>query len=447
MRVAEKISWRWVIFFLCFLMFAFSGLKNANEQADRQYRNLDKSDWRAANFWIKSAECAKETGVWLAICSENKFFPVAQFAFADDPGQAFLLGLVARLKNRSISVLDVVRLNVVVNFASLLAIAALLFAVRLEVASLVILMLSSVPYFSWVGASPHPGLIGVATMAAILPMAILFGEFGHVSRVKYILFLVVGTILLGLAAMLREPIGTMEFFISLGALVCVGLNQIGKTSSLRHKAWLLVLLVVVCLSWQMPRWVLMARDALFPIQPASLIQTHGISHNLYIGLGAGGENKFGINWDDSVGDAVVKSADPNVKYVSPEYFNILWREYLSRIAEDPLEVVRIYTVKLGKILTYRLPEWAPPLWLMIIGGCALLVAGYRHHSRWDVVGFSATSIVLVTSLAFIGMFITQGVLAHPDKQYAHPIGGFVLILFAVGFEILVLLRLQENRKP
>jgi len=436
MNVSEKISWRWVIFVLCFLTFGSSGLRNANEEASRLYQNLDKSDWAAANVWIKSAECARETGAWLAICSENKLLPVAQFALADDPGQAFLLGLIARVKDRSISVYDVARLNIFINLLGVLAIAALLFAARLEVASLVVLMLCSVPYFSWVGASPHPGLIGAATMAAILPMTILFGELGYLSRIRYILFLFFGAALLGLAAMLREPIGTMSLVISLGALVYVALNKTKKINSLHQKTWLLVLLVLVFFSWQTPRWALVVRDALFPVQPASLVQTHGISHNLYIGLGAGGENKFGIRWDDGFGDAAVKSADPSVKYVSPEYFRILWREYLSRVAEDPLEVVRIYAIKSRKILAHRLPAWAPPLWLVIIGSCALLFASYRRWGRQDAIGFGATSIVFMTALAFIGMFIAQGVLAHPAKQYAHPIGGFVLLAIAIGFELL-----------
>ncbi len=442
MRVVDKFTWRWLIFVFCLLTFGAAGLRTASEEAGRQYQNVQKSDWGAANVWLRSAECTRETGAWLAICNEGKLFPIASFALADDPGHAFLLGQIARLKDRSVSVLDVARLNILINFVGIVAVAGLLFAARLEVAALIVLMLGSGPYFSWVGASPHPGLIGVATMAFIFPMTIVFGVQGYLSGIKRVLFLVLGGALLGLAAMLREPIGTMGLVVSTGALAYVATNK----SGLRWKLRLLILMGVVVFAWQAPRWILTARDALFPIQPASLIQTHGISHNLYIGLGAGGENKFGIRWDDSEGDAAVKRVDPNVQYVSPEYFRILWRLYLNRLAEDPVEVIRIYAAKSLDILKYRLPEWAPPLWLMIISSCGLLMVGYRQSGRRDKYAFGAIPIVVVMALAFIGMFIAQGVLAHPSRQYAHPIGGFVLFILAVGFELLVQLRSRRDGK-
>ncbi len=442
MRVVEKFSWRWVIFVFCLLTFGTSGPRNASEEAGRQYQNVEKSDWAAANVWLRSAECTRVTGAWLAICNEDKLFPIASFALADDPGHAFLLGQIARLKDRSVSIVDVAKLNILINFVGMVAVAGLLFAARLEVAALVVLMLGSSSYFLWVGASPHPGLIGVAAMAAIFPMTILFGERGYLSGIKRVLFLVLGAALLGLAAMLREPIGTMGLVVSIGALVYVASNK----SGLRWKLRLLILMGVAVFFWQTPHWILTARDALFPIQPASLIQTHGTSHNLYIGLGAGGDNKFGIRWDDSEGDAAVKRVDPNVQYVSPEYFRILWKLYLNRVAEDPVEVIRIYAVKSQKILKRRFPEWAPPLWLMIISSCTLLIVGYRRSVRRDEYAFGATSIVVVIALVFIGMFIAQGVLAHPSRQYAHPIGGFVLLIFAASFELLVQLRSTKDRK-
>ena len=432
MSMTGKSSWHWAVFILCLLTFGFSGVKHANEEAHRQYAAVEKAEWGATNVWIRAAECAREKGAWLAICENGKLFPLADHALADDPGYALLLGLAARLKDRSMNLVDVARLNILINLVGMVSVAALLFAARCQLASLFVLMLGSVPYFSWVGVAPHPSLIGVASMAFIFPAAILLVGLGYLAGVSRLVFLFIGAALLALASLLREPIGTIGIVVSLGAIIYLGSIRFGQNNK-----WVLLILLIVGLSaWQSPRWVLMARDAFFPIQTARYIQTHGTSHNLYIGLGAAGENKFGIHWDDSEGAAAVKRVDPGVAYVSPEYYRILWRLYFDKVVEDPLEVARIYVVKLGEILKHRLPSWSPPLWLFLVGICALLGAGYRRR-LWKSTDFHAAPILILSAMAFIGMFIAQGVLAHPSRQYAHPIGGFVLLIWAIGLELFV----------
>ncbi len=445
MKKIKIFKWQAIAFLMCVLAFGSSAYRDGNDDVNRQFYGQSKSDWGAANVWIASAECARETGAWLSICEGNKLYPIAQYALADDPGHAFLLGIIARLKDRSISVSDIAKLNNIINLVGLVFIVAILVSAQLEVASLVVLMLSPVTYFGWVGASPHPGLIGVATMASIFPLTILLGELGYLTKISKFIFLISGAVLLGLAAMLREPIGTMGLVVSLGAFAYIGLNKRWSANVIRRRLWILLLLGVALVMWQTPRWVLMARDSIFQLQPTSLIQTHGISHNLYIGLGAAGKNKFGISWNDSSGDEAVRAVDPKVRYVSKEYFDILWRLYLDRVAQDPREVIRIYTFKLRRILEYRFPKWGPPLVVTIIGSCALLAAFLRRRRVNDCNEFGAESIVLVTALAFIAMFIAQGVLAHPARQYAHPIGAFVLLIFSVGFQFFVQLRFRENR--
>lgn len=442
MRTAVQSFRHWQIFILCLLIFGLLEFAHANKEADRQFSAVEKADWGATNSWIRAAECARETGAWLAICDKSKLLPIADYALADDPGQALLLGLAARLKNRPMSVADVARLNILINLIGMLSVASLLFAARYQTASLFILMLGSMPYFSWIGASPHPGLIGAASMAFIFPAAVLLGGLGYLTGIRRVLFLVIGAGLLGLAALLREPIGTMGLVVTAGALIYLGINK-----SCQIRKWqLLILLAVALVSWQSPRWVLMARDACFPIQPAKYVQTHGTSHNLYIGLGAGGANKFGIQWDDGDGAAAVKKVDDRVAYVSPEYFRILWRLYFDRIKQDPLEVGRIYVVKLGEMLRHRLPNWSLPLWVVLIGWCALLVAAHRRRI-WQTAGLGAAPVLITTALAFISMFIAQGVLAHPALQYAHPIGGFALLIWAVGLEVFVRHAIRKETAP
>lgn len=58
-----------------------------------------------------------------------------------------------------------------------------------------------------------------------------------------------------------------------------------------------------------PRWVVLARDALFDMQPSQRLATHGLSHTLYLGLGFV-ENKWGIRYDDDYGEEIADTADP-----------------------------------------------------------------------------------------------------------------------------------------
>jgi hypothetical protein len=245
------------------------------------------------------------------------------------------------LKNKVMTILDVAKLNLTINFVGVVAIAALLFAARCETTSLAVMVFGSNFYFSDLGTSPHPSLGGAATMAAFFPLAIIFWGFGYLTGLRGVFFLVTGVLLFGLASLIREPIGHIGLVVSIGALAYCALRRHKNAQRL----WLLILLVATFLAWQAPRWVLMARDTCFPIQPTINVQTHGMAHNLYIGLGAAGDNKFGIRWDDSDGAAAVQKVDASVPYVSGEYFKILMRAYLDRVAEDPIEVARIYSIK------------------------------------------------------------------------------------------------------
>ena len=79
-----------------------------------------------------------------------------------------------------------------------------------------------------------------------------------------------------------------------------------------------------------PRWVVLARDASFDMQPAQRLATHGLSHTLYLGLGFV-ENKWGIRYDDDYGEEIADKADPPVVFCSPEYFRLMWKLYLGAL--------------------------------------------------------------------------------------------------------------------
>lgn len=430
-RVERVGAWRWLAFVACVLAFANADLRQAENLATEKFSATTRADWEVTNIWITSAECARKTGAWLVICPGGKLAPIANAAVADDPGHALLLGLAARVLDRKMAVVDVARLNIAIDFAGMVCIAALLFAVRSYVASFVVLALGGDVYLSWIAISPHPGLIGAASYAAFLPCTLLLGERGYFSKPEKVVFLAAGALLFGLATLLREPIGSMGVFVCIGCLIFLGWQARDR----RYWFRLLPLLALVLVSWQTPRWVLLARDVIFSIPPTSLIQTHGTSHNLYIGLGAI-ENKFGIQWTDADGGQAVAKVDPKAVYASQEYFRVLWREYFNRISEDPVEVARIYVTKGFTMLGYRLPERWQPLWLVLAIVVGFMILGAKLKI-WRSANYGQAPLMLGVGLAFVGFFLLQGTLAHHSIGYAQPVAAFVLLFLALGVELVV----------
>lgn len=184
-----------------------------------------------------------------------------------------------------------------------------------------------------------------------------------------------------------------------------------------------------------PRWILLARDATFQVEPAVLTQVHGMSHTLYIGLGAV-TNKFGIEWNDAHGAAAVNEVDSRVVYVSPEYYRVLWRRYLARVWEDPIELARIYMVKAGTVLTHRLPKWSPRVWVILAIATTLLWVGHRR-GIWRRLKYEQAPILLGIAMVFAVFFVIQGTLAHPSAGYAYPIAGFTLLVVAICIEVFI----------
>jgi peptidoglycan/LPS O-acetylase OafA/YrhL len=97
------------------------------------------------------------------------------------------------------------------------------------------------------------------------------------------------------------------------------------------------------------------------------------------------------------------------------------------------------------ILNHRLPDWAPSLWLVMVGTGVLLFVGH-WRKLWRGHDFQAAPTIIIMALTFIVMFVAQGMLSHPSRQYAYPIGGFVLLIFGVGLELFGRIFMQEIKK-
>ena len=428
----EKLgAFKWVAFALCALLLVQGQLRTALGDVERFDHLADfvRSEWLGTNFWLETAECARLRGAWLAMCEGDKLVPFSERSIGDDPGHALFLSIWSRLGDRVISLTDIARLNIGLNTCGLVMLASLLFALRAYLTSIVLLALGPVEYLGWMGLSPHWAFIGVASMAAILPMALVAREEGLLPRWSGLGFIVVGVVSLAIAALVREAIGIMAFLVSLGAVGAVAWRRLQTRRSLLGP---IVVAASIFVAAAAPQWVVVARDASFAMEPAVHRPTHGLSHTLFIELGFV-PNKFGIRYEDAFAGEAVRKIAPEVLYCSPEYFRILWTLYIDRVLGDPGEVIRVYFEKAEMLFATRTIQPGPTF------GIALVIAAAHLFfatllGLWGRIRFRQGLIVEAVALAFTGFFVVQSILAIPLQLYVLPVNAFLLVLFGVIVE-------------
>jgi len=387
------------------------------------YADLMPSDWKATNVWLAAADCALERGVWLAVCEQGNLVPMSERAIADDPGHALLLALWSTVTRRHADLIDVARLNTLIDTIGLLTLAGLLFALRAYLASIVLLWKGPIEYLGWMGTSPHWAYIGLVSFAAVLPMALAAREMGLLSRRAANLWIAAGIVFLALATLMRESIGMMGLMVTAAVAIVLLVRRF-------RPAPVLLVGVLAVLAFTTPRWVVMARDAAFEMQPAERLATHGLSHTLYLGLGFV-ENKWGIRYDDDYGEEIAGKA--GIVWCSPEYFRLMWQLYLARWAEDPVEVVRIYAEKAWILLSTPTLYPGPPFGVVLAIALVHLLAA-TALGAWRRLDFMKGLVIEGVATAFAGLFLAQAMAALPSHNYAMPANAFVLVLFGVIVE-------------
>ena len=399
-------------------------LVQANRDAHDKVVPGQKLHWLSATVWLKSSACAAETGAWLAVCVDGRLEPISNYAIADDPGHAFILAMKAKLTQREQNALDIVQVNLAINFGSLLLLCLLLLGVGNGLQAFLLLLLATPVYLSGHTPGPHSAVMGAATLAALLPLCLLLRFEDLISGWRFGLAVVCGVLGLACAVLLREPVGTMGLLMTAAALACL----IWRKRSARI-GWLAACVVVASLlAWKSAALLLAYRDYLFPMPASAYVTTHGTAHNLYLGLGVV-HNKWGIQWRDAYGQEVAQQVKPDIVYASHEYFAILRRLYLQRLWEDPREVWRIYSLKAGWMLQRWFPRYFLPLGsltLLLALDAVFLVVRIRplHDAE------RLQLVVFALSLGFVTLFVLQGALAHPSRQYSETISAFVVLAVA-----------------
>lgn len=396
-------------------------------QAAQRYATATESDWEGTNNSLESAKCVRKTGKWLLqVCEGDRIVPFS----AEDPGQALLLSAWARLAGRDITVMDVARLNLAINALGLVVLAATLIAFGAFTTAVVVLILGPTIFLSWFDTLPHWALIGTVSMQLVLPLALVARARSWLSPKVSASLVGAGLLLLAFASLLREAVGLAALLIT----ICAGVWAMWHDRR-RPRRWAatIAILAAAGVASQSSRLVVAARNAAYTLDASDLPATHGMSHTLYIGLGAV-PNKFGIRYEDAVGREAALAAAPGIAIYSKDYYRVMSELYWRKWREDPGEVIRIYLVKLGILLGDSVIEPAPPLAVLL--ALAIGIQLMERRRRWtagDRGGETRLAITLVV-LALIGLVLAQAMLATPTRLYTMPIGPLILVLAGIAVE-------------
>jgi hypothetical protein len=403
-----------VVAFLCFTIpFYIHSLNKADA--------LEPS-WSSAAIWVQSADCARRTGAVLVICKDGGLVP--NVSAGDDLGQALALGVYSILTQKTVTQNDVSRLNSTLNYIGIALLAACLFSSGLPLVAFLVLTGGAIIANQFHSLGPHPAHLGLACLAAILPLSIV--ALSSRRTPVRLIWIATGLLGLGIAMIFREPIGLMGVVAS---LLAVGVNCV-RPAARSPKAFVAMglLACAILMTVAIPQTILRVRDIVYHVPPSALVEQHGIWHSLYIGLGAV-SNPFGIAWDDTNGLQAARNIDPSITYLSAEYFAVLRHEYFRIVMSHPFEVARIYLEKLA-IAADTYETWKIMLAVVVIA--AIMRRRRRIVGEWHSAEF-----LLFFSACFVAMFLGQAMLFHYSPQYLFPVKLFLLLSIGGLIELLL----------
>ncbi len=417
---------KWILLFAVVALFA--GAWNFFERWNQADLFATFPVYQRGDTWILAGQCARDTGVLLAGCSDKKnLVPFEDLSTADDPGHALILGILGKYSRAPIDKVTLVKINFAINALGTLLIAGLLwYGDRKIAACLFMLWAAGVVFLNFLCSDVTGAFWGIFGLALALPLWLAIHSAKQSSNLVLWTGIAVGTLLIGIATVLREPIGLIG---SLSALLALVPMMRGRWASCKPATKLLYgacVLIMTVLPSEATSGLVWMRKAAFGVEPGKLMHRHGFSHNLYLGLGAK-DNPWGIVWDDGNAESAVKRANPKVAYVSEEYYSILWRLYLDKVAHYPITVISIYVLKTIDILQMTMPR-QPTIGISVL--LLLLIPCLRLIPRFSkFFSFADEALPMIGILAFAGLLILgQGVLTIPYYNYIFPVAIVIALI-------------------
>ena len=416
----------------------------AVSRAMDEARKCTEYSWSASRAWISCAETARAEGVWLAAKSGDLLIPAADVSLADDIGHNLLCEAVGITVHRPVVASDIAQINVALCAAGVMAMICLLLAAQFDVAALIIAWAAPqiIQAASTAGTSPHSAHPGLVLLALLLP--IVAGALAQADKPASLC----GMMATEHSALRERRWLLLSFFAMICAILVRGAYLALAASALagcvltglwlRNRSWrmgvrpsrqvLLTSMVLLAIAMCTPTIILRTRDAIWPVAAAKHIESHGISHNLFIGLGAV-DNSLGVKWDDGNAYEFAKKLDPSVEYVTARYYSLLWQQYFAFWREQPREMIAVYGQKCKALLSER--AWGRlPLWSVGLLSLAMAVASCTRLGKRPA-GPISHALVLVGACIMVLLLLLQGVATHFVRQYWAPIE----ILFALEIAV------------
>lgn len=366
------------------------------------------------DVWIKSSVCTKISGAILAICeTRNKLLPIEDHSIADDRGHTLFANLYTLLTDSQVSKLILTQFNLLLNGIAISILSLTLWNLGMRPAAILVLLPALHRGLGWMSSGPDvvAAFWGASCLglSASLIIARIFSSYSTISTWRRLIYTSIALLLFALVGLLREPIALVSF-LAVGIFSFTFL--VLKCRSLKvFVISFCTLIACYFFAKKTTEGILMFRNSYWTVAPAAAISTHGIAHNLLIGLGIF-ENNWGLKWDDAVGMQVARRSNPEVIYCSPEYFRILMTEYLSIVRTQPIEVAKIYLRKLtmAAVTLFKASYYA---WIGGVLALVILTFTLANRRRYRYENWDAISLLLIT---FLG-HLAQGVLAFPAFPY------------------------------
>lgn len=375
--------------------------------------------------WIKSSLCSQKTGTFLVGCGNSgEYFPIEDLSLAEDRGHCLIANLWAPHISVPFSATHLVQMNIAINAISVLALTGML-------------LFLGFPWIAWWGLfvgiyyavpGPIPGpdapssFLGVFLLSFIPILWTGIWITQEFSTRKRLCGHAFSTAILVITRLLRESMA----FSSIVIMLVLSIWRLLRKGDGSAKQDFFITLLGCVLAYWSPPMVLGLRNQLWPVAPAHLVTSHGLAHNLYIGLGAE-SNPWGISYHDDVyGLMAARKVKPDVIYCSPEYFRILFNLYTETLRNYPAEVARIYWSKTVKVFFFPLLWLKVPLWVYFTFSLLGCLCAWRYAKRTapDILRmiFGINAAIIFLQL--------QGVLTKPAFLFLHPLKLGILLLIA-----------------
>ena len=380
--------------------------------------------------WIMSANCFRKTGIILSVCNEpGTFQPIENVSAADDRGHGLLLSILHGVFGAPATTEPLLYANIVINVLGFALLASQLYRVGLGVAAILFFLASLRLLREPTVTSDVIGAIyGMFALTVLLPIQTLrMLSLERSTWPEWSWFALSGLCLV-CVMLLREPFGLVGIAVTLLSLI-IGFARCARESRLSHFVSAAVAVAAMLFALNATSLIVNYRVHFQGVPAGSGILSHGLSHALYLGLGAE-PNSFGIEWSDTNADNAVRARDPTIKYVSPQYFETLGKLYMELVLQHPLEVARIYATKARKVLV---PGIINPLVISV--GAILLGLSLCRALRSPITSRPPVGDIVALTVAATLLHAMQAILTYPAVAYYDQAFVGLALLTAIAADI------------